>query len=212
MKIIFILLFLVTACGKPTTKSVLNAHKADGLQNLSWDKSTFPIILKFHYDEFFTDPSIRQACDNAVQSWNSALGIEAIRIEYVNVASTQSYTALQEYLYDSDKVVITPNTWPDSESSSAIAVTAYLYNSNKRLLHGDIIFNPDYTVGSQSLPWEFDLESVLIHEVGHFLGLAHTKIEDDSTSVMNPSIGPGTIKRTPSALDVVTIRNLYKID
>lgn len=55
-------------------------------------------------------------------------------------------------------------------------------------------------------PEEIDLPSVVLHEIGHLLGLAHT---DDESAVMYPTIGPGMTKRDLESDDIQGIQALY---
>ncbi|KAF5195574.1 Metalloendoproteinase 5-mmp [Thalictrum thalictroides] len=55
---------------------------------------------------------------------------------------------------------------------------------------------------------EFDLESVVLHEIGHALGLQHTAVPG---AVMVSTIGPGVIKRDLQPDDIEGIRTLYNI-
>lgn len=52
----------------------------------------------------------------------------------------------------------------------------------------------------------FDVESVMVHENGHVLGLDHTA---DPASVMYPFLAPGEIRRTLSRLDSGAVSFLY---
>ncbi|KMS97362.1 hypothetical protein BVRB_6g156030 [Beta vulgaris subsp. vulgaris] len=54
--------------------------------------------------------------------------------------------------------------------------------------------------------YEMDLNSVVLHEIGHLLGLGHTP---DHTAVMYPTIGQGVRKRQLQADDVQGIQALY---
>jgi hypothetical protein len=48
-------------------------------------------------------------------------------------------------------------------------------------------------------PGEFDLQTVVIHELGHAIGLGHSQ---DAASAMHAALAPGAIKRTLSAADL----------
>jgi hypothetical protein len=72
-------------------------------------------------------------------------------------------------------------------------------------------FNHDYHIRPQDqndLPeeYQYDLETVLIHELGHLLGLQHS---DEAGSVMKPAIINGEISRTLSTQDSRKIFNKY---
>ncbi|MCL7030772.1 hypothetical protein MKW94_020484 [Papaver nudicaule] len=53
---------------------------------------------------------------------------------------------------------------------------------------------------------EMDLESVVVHEVGHILGLRHNS---DWTAVMFPTIGHGVVKRQLGSDDIAGVQALY---
>ncbi len=54
----------------------------------------------------------------------------------------------------------------------------------------------------------FDYASVVLHELGHALGLGHSA---DPAAIMFPSIAPGAIKRTLAPDDLAGIRAIYGI-
>ena len=56
--------------------------------------------------------------------------------------------------------------------------------------------------------WGYDFQTVMLHEMGHFLGLLHenTSIQE---SVMYPTISQQTYNRTPLDDDIQNIRQKY---
>lgn len=55
-----------------------------------------------------------------------------------------------------------------------------------------------------------DLESVLVHEVGHFIGLAHSKVGDSvGNAVMYESYSPGIIRRDLQPDDIEGLCTIY---
>jgi hypothetical protein len=101
------------------------------------------------------------------------------------------------------------DSWPYEGSPNTLALTTVTY----ALDTGDIYdadmelnsFNNTFTTGDVDV--QTDLASVLQHETGHFLGMAHSK---NPTAVMFPEYTPGTITlRTLTADDIAGICAIY---
>ncbi|GAB2297304.1 hypothetical protein Dimus_031415 [Dionaea muscipula] len=71
---------------------------------------------------------------------------------------------------------------------------------------GDSHYDADENWSSNPGPFEFDLLSVMIHEMGHVLGLGHSSVPE---AIMFPSINPMEIKRRLARDDIVGIKTLY---
>lgn len=109
--------------------------------------------------------------------------------------------------------------WPEELSGGALAVTQLFgrrYNIGStneyvRIEHADILINDndysfrtDDTVGSN-----YDFRTVVLHEMGHFLGLSHNL--SSSSSVMYPSINTSASKRVPHNYDIIDLADRYNI-
>ncbi|HXH29446.1 MAG TPA: matrixin family metalloprotease [Bacteriovoracaceae bacterium] len=112
-------------------------------------------------------------------------------------------------------------TWPANLPGSALAVTQLFgrrYNIGAsdeyvNIEHADILVNFDiYTFDTNDTGNGFDLRTVLLHEMGHFIGLTHKGLNSDTNaSIMYPSVGPTTVKRVPTVVDAADISAKYNI-
>ena len=108
--------------------------------------------------------------------------------------------------------------WFEDVSNSALAITQFF---GKRinigteyeyleLIHADIIINyKEFSFGiSDKSIEQYDLSSVILHELGHFLGLGHSGYSD--ISVMVPYLDIEVEKRELFEYDLDVISDLYQ--
>ncbi len=96
-------------------------------------------------------------------------------------------------------------SWPYGEE--VIALTTVSYGPEGQVLDADIAFNGlDYrwSVGDEGV--RTDLQSIVLHEVGHFLGLDHTEV---AGAVMVVDYEEGMIRRDLGQDDIDGIASLY---
>lgn len=106
-------------------------------------------------------------------------------------------------------IVFRDDAWPHPDTGHNIALTTTTFDPNTgALLDADIELNSaSYELSVSDDDVQFDLLSVLTHEIGHFLGLSHS---DDAEATMFASYEPGTTElRTLEADDQLAICTLY---
>jgi predicted Zn-dependent protease len=99
--------------------------------------------------------------------------------------------------------------WPYEGTNNTLALTTLTFNTQSGQIYDADVeinsFNQDLTVGDTNV--RADLESIVTHEAGHFLGLAHTQ---EKTATMFASYNPGqTQLRSLSPDDVAGICAIY---
>jgi hypothetical protein len=121
------------------------------------------------------------------------------------------------YEYDRSKekganvVMFRDDVWPYTGSLDAYALTTVTYNRDTGvILDADIEVNSadfDITVGNTGTGT--DLQSVLTHEVGHFLGMAHAATANLTATMRSNWDGNGTDLRTLTDDDEAGICDAY---
>jgi hypothetical protein len=110
--------------------------------------------------------------------------------------------------------------WPKDIPDDALAVTQLFgrrYNVGEdneyvRIEHADIMVNYQYRFKTTDAGDGFDLRTVILHELGHFLGLQHIDTrEPKESSVMYPSITSSEIKIVPQTRDRDALADKYGI-
>jgi hypothetical protein len=99
------------------------------------------------------------------------------------------------------------DSWPYARSALAVTVVSYSTSSGV-ILGADVEMNAvaaDLTLGDEQVG--FDLESIIQHEAGHFLGLSHSGVRE---ATMWRTIGSGiTDKRALHADDLSAVCEAY---
>jgi hypothetical protein len=99
------------------------------------------------------------------------------------------------------------NGWTGTSIDGTLAATTVTYSDSGKILDADMAINSarnDFSVGDDNV--QTDLVSIITHEVGHFLGIAHSPLPD---AVMYAMYTPGTLKRTLTADDVAAVCSIY---
>ncbi len=101
--------------------------------------------------------------------------------------------------------------WKDEGGSGILATTYYWYSlSANEIFEADMVINDYYRWDTSGKPGagEYDLQSVGLHEFGHYLSLGH---DPDPQAVMYGYFGAGQVKRTLHANDIAGISYIYPV-
>jgi hypothetical protein len=141
---------------------------------------TQPIVYRFARggSKKLSEPATRKAIRSAFDAWS-------------NVECTQGRTSLrfQEGPDIEEKeefgILFRDEAWPHGTADDALAVTSQAYvKSNGFIATAGIEINTaenEFSVDDTGHTNKIDLEAVITHEVGHYIGLAHS---DDPESIM----------------------------
>lgn len=212
-------LFILMSC-QPT--KTVEPEASSGNINISapymWPSSAFPRNLKI--SNAFNGAEVAN-----IQAMSSAweLGLENKKNFFNNTERTgevSSSTLNLDNLGDDGVLgVYKIEHWYDTGlSNGALAVTQIFgrrYNvgaSNEyvRIEHADILVNYtrfDFRTDDSDPDDDYDLRTVLLHEMGHFLGLGHKY----GNTVMIPAVSESTENREPTSVDIADMANKYNI-
>ena len=158
---------------------------------------------------------LRSAVSRAFASWQGVAG-SAASAEFVGFTSAEPFD-------DDGRVTLGFLDRPDLDR--VLGATSFLVDRvTGEIVESDIFFNSAFpwSVAGGGESARFDLESIVLHETGHLLGLGHSALGETETisggrrviaaeTVMFPiAFSPGTTTgRTPRADDAAGVSQLY---
>ena len=165
-----------------------------GLSSLRWSGEDMPI--NYHYNQDNVPfPNTLNVIQKSFDTW-SLIPNSFLTFEY----SGETTTTLGR---DGQNTII----WGEIDGrSNKLGRTHWWYESeNKRLLEFDMTLDVQERWTTDNSSAIIDLETVVLHEAGHALGLKH----NDSSTVMKAYYSQGDISRNLGQLDVDVVKQLY---
>lgn len=207
-----LLLFILASCGAQYEYE----SRADyllGNQKSKVSPNILPLQIKVT-DSFSTDEF------NGIQTmgdkWSAGVSDQLDFFDYAHTASELNHADPNSYL-DSEMGIYRLTSWPNAFPSDALAITQ-TYGERKNvgqadeyveIYHVDILINDEFYDFSNSYKLNhYDLQTVMIHELGHSIGLNHY-IDPWVFSVMSSEISQYSVYTDIYAADITSIGDLY---
>jgi len=215
---ISLILIILQGCksDEPAPVSIQAASVSLPIRWSSQSLISGPITLTVG-DALETDfPGIQSQFQSMAALWDDTITIVDILQPTLSSVTNLDYSSRGPY-QDSQMGIYKSTNWFPDISSNAIAITQYFTitrhsgssQAYDELQHADIIVNfrdfvfRDTPTGASG---SFDLVTVILHELGHFIGQGHL---DDSSAVMGKYLSSSVSKRTLTAMDTNAILDLY---
>jgi MYXO-CTERM domain-containing protein len=203
-----------SSCPKkgPSWQVCTPAEPDDCGVTLFWPSACVGFSVQKDASQFITFAQTEQVLTAAFATWMSAPcpggGTPVITVTEAAPADCRKHE-YNQMKANANVVLFQDTDWPYENSANTLALTTVTYNLDTgEIYDADMELNTadiHFTVGDTNV--DFDMLSVVTHETGHFLGLAHSH---DSSATMWPSYDPPTTNlRHLSADDIAGICAIY---
>ena len=164
----------------------------------SWPHPPAPVVPYRIHENASSCTGEGAVVQNAAATWSSA----GANFSF-SYAGTTAATA---YGYDSVNEIMWVNTL-----DTGILAVAYIFYSGSTILENDVEFNNNYnwSTSPTCLGGYYDVQSVGLHEFGHWLCLDDLYDPADAAKVMYGYTSSGTTKRALTADDIAGIQSIY---
>jgi hypothetical protein len=206
---------------RPTGRSRTEAsNEAARLTGVHSSKGWLRLPIEYKFSKFLT-PDQRTGITNAMKTWELAIGKTLFKIVGEDDRNGDSFKDLYSSLSDVINGHYLDGNWTKTGKSNQVLATTIWDNSpsdDQTIRTADIRFNSQYYIIGDSFLAKstpdkevVDMQTLALHEIGHLLGLSHISADDDSDSIMNPTIfiGEGLSNRRLSEGDITRIQSVY---
>jgi hypothetical protein len=175
---------------------------------LYWDKRYFPIPYYISAPSFSGRPDFVTSIETSFKTWRV---FDDVLVEFISFGCNQSTKNENDNL---NTIVLLTEDWPFD--NAAIAVTRNFYVAGEEanagmILDSDILLNgKNFSFTTTGESGKHDIQNIVTHEIGHFLGFGHEVNPADPEATMYASANAGeTKKRTLANNDISVLRLAY---
>ena len=221
------LLFIVAGCFEVSEK--VSSSQIQTPNNYLW-KGVFPksIYISRDYKNIFCETGDSAKMHDFCNGSDASSGVRVtalmadrwnelfVNYNFISLKETvpndfkDIFTSIGEVNKDGYNGIytLTDTQWTASgfkESTLGVTVLIGKTNENRQYIiqEGDILIGPS----SEG----YNLGTILLHEMGHFLGLQHNESVERTQTVMYPYIGSSDVKQTPMSVDKQSLNRLYMV-
>ena len=171
-------------------------------QTLSWSSGAWPLGFVVGTKDLAGNPvseAKRLAIRCSFQSWEDNASSDIDFTEDTSAAQTSRTDYLST---DINLVIVDPSNLSDQFASSTVVAVTGVGFTGTTIVGADILINGQLNFSTKAIGvgGSIDLQNVITHEVGHFIGLDHPPV---TTATMHATTATGeTMKRSLSADDI----------
>lgn len=194
-------LILVQACGRELPEeAACNFVQNQNLQRVSWENN-LPVDI---YIDDSVPVEYEQSIRSAINKWNeigqNLRGRDFFRLRGGNPGASSPRQ-------DNYNKIYVLKTWEENKKTEQARTTVYwagshIYEADIRINNKDFQFYTTEVDDGERV----HLESLVTHELGHVLGLAHV---DHQESVMQVTLANGKARTEPGSVDLASLKCEY---
>lgn len=203
------------------TKTISQGGSSGSNSRTRWSTSAFPLNVKVATDLVSNElaalsPNELDTIKDLQDEWEANVSYNFFN-DTVTTTTPVSTTDLSTYR-DGVLGIYRSTSWFSNVTSNAIAITQwYGYNTSDskgaytEMVHADIIINArdwSFKTASDSTARYF-IQQVILHELGHFIGLNHLSPPSGQDAVMKPYMDTDEHLSALQATDIDGVVDLY---